>query len=280
MFPGGVRLRNIDQVGTEIEQILLNKKISGLKIFDSTFTADRAHVLSFCDMIKKFDLKWECEVRADTVDKELLSDMKNAGCYYINIGMETSDKTQLKKIGKGINPEQVLSVLDSCRYVGIKSKVFFTFGHAGQKYDECIRDIEFIDKNKSRIDFFAVTVGMRIYPGTRLEKTAFKNGSMPQNFSWHRKIKSFKNFMILEPGNIPVLFQKDLDAHHLLSIILKLFLKKSFCTPKFLLDMFLANLLSLINLIFKQCKYTCHVISRNSCFISRDYTKKTTENYL
>lgn len=274
MFPGGVRLRNIDQVGTEIEQILSNKKISGLKIFDSTFTADRNHVSNFCKLIKRFDLKWECEVRADTVDRDLLSEMKNAGCYYINMGMETSDQTLLKKIGKGINPHQVLSVLDMCRILGIKSKVFFTFGHAGQTYDNCMNDLEFIENNKSRIDFFAVTVGMRIYPGTRLEKTAFKTGALQTDFLWHRKIRSLKNLMVLEPGDIPVLFQKELDAHHLLKIIIKLFFKKTLCTPKFLLDMFIANTFSLFHFIYKQCKYTCHVISRRLLFtINQEITR-------
>jgi anaerobic magnesium-protoporphyrin IX monomethyl ester cyclase len=263
MFPGGVRLRNIDQVGTEIEQILSNKKISGLKIFDSTFTADRNHVLSFCEMIKRFCLKWECEVRADTVDEDLLSEMKNAGCYYINIGMETSNQTLLKKIGKGINSGQVLSALDSCRKNGIKSKVFFTFGHAGQKFDDCLKDLAFIENNKSRIDFFAVTVGMRIFPGTRLEKNALKTGALRRDFSWHKKVKSFKNLLVLEPGDIPVLFQKELDAHHLFIIIIRLFFKKSLCTPQFLFDMFIANVLSFFLFLYKQCKYTCHVINRN-----------------
>ena len=69
MFPGGVRLRPMDQVRAEIEDILIKRpQVRGLKVFDSTFTAQRDHVYQFCDLTEELGLKWECEVRADTVD--------------------------------------------------------------------------------------------------------------------------------------------------------------------------------------------------------------------
>jgi radical SAM superfamily enzyme YgiQ (UPF0313 family) len=57
--------------------------------------------------------------------------MKQSGCYYVNIGMETSNEIQLKHIAKGITPKQVSNVLSLCKRLGIYSKVFFTFGHTG-----------------------------------------------------------------------------------------------------------------------------------------------------
>lgn len=69
LFPGGVRLRPMDQVRSEIVEILRTRpNVRGLKVFDSTFTAIRQHVLAFCDLMESLQLKWECEVRVDTVD--------------------------------------------------------------------------------------------------------------------------------------------------------------------------------------------------------------------
>ena len=82
MFPGGVRYRSMVHVQNEIERILTYKNIGALKIFDSTFTVSREHVLQFCQMIKPYRLLWECEIRADTVDFDLLRIMKEAGCCY------------------------------------------------------------------------------------------------------------------------------------------------------------------------------------------------------
>ena len=83
--------------------------------------------------------------------------------------METSNQIHLKKISKGITIKQVLDVLSICKQLNIYSKVFFPSGHLNQTYKECLDDINFIEHNKNRIDFFGVTVGIKIYPGTRLE---------------------------------------------------------------------------------------------------------------
>jgi radical SAM superfamily enzyme YgiQ (UPF0313 family) len=80
MFPGGIRTRPMDQVAREIAGLTENGRVKGLKVFDSTFTANRDHVLKFCETVKPFDIQWECEIRADTVDFGLLRTMKEAGC--------------------------------------------------------------------------------------------------------------------------------------------------------------------------------------------------------
>jgi radical SAM superfamily enzyme YgiQ (UPF0313 family) len=109
--------------------------------------------------------------------------------------METTSHYLLKKIAKRISPEQVLNVLEICKELEIRSKVFFTFGHFGKTFNDCWEEIRFIEKNRSSIDFFAVTVGMRIYPGTRLEKTCRKAGIIPEKlplpFSLKNKARMF-----------------------------------------------------------------------------------------
>jgi radical SAM superfamily enzyme YgiQ (UPF0313 family) len=262
MFPGGVRLRSIGQVAVEIEQLLSRKKIKGLKIFDSTFTADRRHVEQFCAMIKPYELKWECEIRADTVDDALLHDMKDSGCYYINMGLETSNPSLLKNIAKGISAAQVLSVLDSCDRIGIRKKVFFTFGHIGQTYRDCLNDINFIKANRSRIDFFAVTLGMRIYPGTRLEKNCRELGHIHPSFSWIKSAKSLKNFLVFEFGDVPILFQKDLRASHMVLILFKLLFMRTICSPQYLFQMLANNALLTPLLLKKHAIYSWHRLCR------------------
>ncbi|KMQ49805.1 Radical SAM domain protein [Chitinispirillum alkaliphilum] len=264
MFPGGVRTRPVDSVMEEVDYLLGRKKLTGLKIFDSTFTANKEHVHDFCKSVKEYKIPWECEIRADTVDKDLLQLMKESGCYYINIGMETSDMKHLKHISKGISPEQVLNVLETCKDLDIRSKVFFTFGHMGQTFSECLKDIRFIQNNRARIDFFAVTVGMRIFPGTRLEREWRKCELNDKKFSWTRSAKSFKNLMIMEPGDIPVLYQKQLGPLKLSAILLILIFRRLVCTEKFLLRMALLNLIGFFKFLQLQFRYTSHRLSRLS----------------
>jgi anaerobic magnesium-protoporphyrin IX monomethyl ester cyclase len=237
MFPGGVRYRPMDQVGREIEYLLGRKKFDGLKLFDSTFTSNKEKVLRFCETVKPFNLKWECEIRADTVDFELLRTMKEAGCYYVNMGLESSDTERLKKIAKGISTDQALKVLADCRELGILAKVFFTFGHPGQTYKECKQDVQFIREHRKSIDFYAVTPGLRVYPGTRLEKETRETGLIAPNFSWVTSRASLRNLILLEPSNTVILFQKGLGPWRLLQIVLILLFSGLYSSREFMLRM-------------------------------------------
>jgi anaerobic magnesium-protoporphyrin IX monomethyl ester cyclase len=262
MFPHGVRFRNIDTVAAEVEYLLSRKTIAGLKVFDSTFTAGRDHTVKFCDAMRRFKLPWECEIRADTVDFELLKIMKESGCYYINVGMETANPAHLKRIAKGISAPQVLGVLETCKRLDIRSKVFFTFGHVGQTFGECLEDIRFIEKNRTSIDFFAVTVGMRVYPGTRLERTCREAGLIKNNFSWVKRTVSWRNLWVLEPGDIPILFQKGLGPRTMALLIGILLFKKLICTEGFIFKMVLENGAGLAKMMYLQACYTYHRTTR------------------
>jgi radical SAM superfamily enzyme YgiQ (UPF0313 family) len=225
MFPGGIRLRNISQIQQEIEHIVSHKNIKGLKLFDSTFTADRNHVVNFCTMVRPCKLQWECSIRADTVDRDLLLQMKSAGCCYINVGLETTNERLLKKIGKNITVNHVESVLEWCKKIDIKTKVFFTFGHLGETYRECLEDIKYIRKKREMINFYATTAGVRVYPGTRLEKELHEKNYLAPNFSWAKFKPPLKNLLLLEPGDTLILEQKKLSLLLLSTLILKLCLQ-------------------------------------------------------
>lgn len=246
MFPGGFRYRPMEQVKQEIEGLLKQRSFSGLKVFDSTFTANRDHVLRFCEMVNPFNLKWECEIRADTVDYELLKTMHEAGCYYVNMGLETSDPVRLKKIAKGISTEQALQVMADCRKLGILVKVFFTFGHPGQTYQECRKDIRFIREHRKEIDFYAVTCGLKIYPGTRLEKEAHESGFLPANFSWVTTRPSPLNLLLMETNNTFILFQKQLGAFRLFQIAVILLFSGLYSSKEFMWRLIKENLRHLL----------------------------------
>jgi len=259
MFPGGVRTRPIRMVMNEIELLMSTKHIEGLKIFDSTFTANREHVEDFCKSIQEFNIPWECEIRADTVDRGLLKLMRASGCYYINIGMETINEEHLKKIAKGISCEQVLEVLEICKGIDIRSKVFFTFGHLNQTLSECKQDIDFIKTHRNKIDFFGVTVGLRIFPGTRLEQEYTKRA---EEINWSKSVKRFKNLLIGEPGDVSVFFQKQLGPVKLSFVLMVLLKNKLVCTEKFLARMAIENALGIVKLIALNIRYTRHRIER------------------
>ncbi len=249
MFPGGVRYRTMPNIKKEIDYILSNEKIQAIKLFDSTFTASKEHVLAFCELISEYELFWECEIRVDTVDFELLKIMRDAGCRYVDIGFETTNKKILSSIFKTITVNQVEDVLSWCRELDIKTKVFFTFGHLGQEYENCLEDVDYIKDNKKSISFFATTVGLRIYPGTQLEIQAKEAGLIPLDFSWANYKPNPLRYLLFEFEDQLILIQKKLGYFDLSKIIWKLVINGTVGSSNFILELLAINLNKLIKLI-------------------------------
>lgn len=256
LFPGGVRLRPLDSIEQELRGIQEHKPhVKGIKIFDSTFTAVRSHVVSISKLMHQFGFRWECEIRADSVDLELLTYMRDHGCVFVSIGFETTNNELLQKMGKKIQSQQVDQVIEWCKDLGIIAKVFFTFGHLGETYSQCHEDLKFLKANKKRIPFFGVTVGIRIYPGTVLEYRARKQGLIPANFSWY-------NYFVMEPGNVLILEQPGLRLPQLGRVLLKALRQGTTLSLAYVFKMVPLNLWMLLQMTMQQMRYTKHKMQR------------------
>ena len=211
-------MRSPSLVVDEIEELVLQYGIKGMKIFDSTFTINKNHVLKFCDELKKRDLvmPWECEVRVGTVDKQLLETMQKAGCYYLDIGIESGSQRVLEMMKKEIMIGDAEKLLKWCQELGLRTKCFFTVGHIGETVKEGMETIRFIQRNRKHITLVGYNPGIRIYPGTQVEQFAEENQLLPEGFSWNQPYENRDNLKIYRPvDNIPVLLQPGMGLNEL-----------------------------------------------------------------
>lgn len=200
--------RSASHVADEIEYCIKNFNAQGIKFFDSTLTLNKKHALAITKELIRRNIRvpWECEIRVDTVDRDLLGEMKKAGCYYVNLGVESSNEDILQTIGKKITLAQVENTLRWCHELGIMTKVFFTFGHLHETIEEARETFEFIDQHKAAITNPAIGPNMKIYPGTRLANYATENALLPRTFSWSKPTAGFVPEVYFE-DNVPILVQ-------------------------------------------------------------------------
>lgn len=229
MFGSVYTMRSTENIVDEIQYCMKNFSIKGIKFFDSTLTLNRNHILSLTKELKKrnIDIPWECEIRVDTVDKGLLKSMRQAGCHHVYFAVESVSKRILKIIGKKISIPQAIDVLKWCKELNIETKVFFSFGHPTQTWTEALQTLAFIDKYYDYISIAATGRGMRIYPGTRLEKYAIENKLLPDDFSWSKPFKNIKEgFFVTD--NVPFLLDKHFGiqelnkTHYIISLLREL----------------------------------------------------------
>lgn len=137
--------RSVENVLDEIEDCYLNHKVREIDFFDRTFTINRKRIISLCKGMKERGIKinWSCRARVDTVDKELLTEMKRAGCFAIFYGIESADQKVLENINKRTNLAQVKEVINLTSSLGIKPLGFFMFGNPGETVEAIDKSIKF-----------------------------------------------------------------------------------------------------------------------------------------
>jgi len=133
--------RSPETVVEEMEECYDKYKIREIDIFDYEFTGIRSRVLKICGLLqkKKLDLIWACRSRIDTVDYEVLQEMKKAGCVRIYFGLESGVQEILDKVNKGITLKQVKNTIGMCNDLGIKTLGFFLIG-APQDTKETVKE--------------------------------------------------------------------------------------------------------------------------------------------
>jgi radical SAM superfamily enzyme YgiQ (UPF0313 family) len=224
MFDHLVTTRSAVAVVNEIETLLQDHGFSAIKIFDSTFTTDRFHVARFCDEIlkRKLVFPWECEIRIGTVDRKLLEIMKSAGCYYVDIGVESGSQKILNLMRKGITVEEAGETIKLCHDMGLKIKAFFSFGHIGEYPEDAEKTYQFIEQHRLMISLAACGAGIRIYPGTYLETYARSNQLLPPDFRWSQPYDDEWLQNIFQSRNVPILLQPQFGKSHLEKIALRI----------------------------------------------------------
>lgn len=133
MVGNRVRLRSPGLVVDEIEEIL-SYGMRRINVADDLFVSQRDRVREVCSEILRRQLRfsWSAFARVNTVDRETLALMREAGCDSISFGVETGNAEMLKRIKKGITKKQVRQAVQLCREVGILAHTSFIAGLPGE----------------------------------------------------------------------------------------------------------------------------------------------------
>jgi len=151
----------------EIHQLVEKFNARSLHFVDDTFTINHDRVRRICKMIDdEFPgLRWGCNSRVDTITKELMEVMHQAGCEWIAFGVETASPTIMEYLRKGINHETVKKVFKEAREVGVNTHAYFMLGLPDETKEDIQKTVDFSIKLDP--DFLTFSMATP-YPGTDL----------------------------------------------------------------------------------------------------------------
>jgi len=137
-----------------------------LAIKDETFTLDRDRALAICRGIREQGLNflWSCDTRADSLDREVLREMRLAGCVRISMGLESASERLLARIGKGIKLPDAVRAVALARELGFQVRLYMIVGTPGETRQTLEESIAFVrDCRPTEVIWNPYTV----FPGTR-----------------------------------------------------------------------------------------------------------------
>jgi anaerobic magnesium-protoporphyrin IX monomethyl ester cyclase len=151
----------------EIKDMTENYGTKGIYFVGDNFTINKNRTIELCRKIKenKLSLKWTCETRADQVNREVLSEMKSAGCQTIFFGTESGSERIQKKLNKNINLQEVKSAFNLSRQVGIKTATSFMLGIPGETIEDMKATFKFAKSLNADICMFNIYIAC---PGSKL----------------------------------------------------------------------------------------------------------------
>lgn len=218
-----IRFRSAKNVVDEIELLQDKYGFEGVGFFDDCFTVDKKRVIAICQEIIDRGLKvgWWCEARANTLDPEVLSWMKRAGCEHISMAIESGSNEILRRIKKMITVEQGIAAAKMIHDAGIKQKIFFMHGLPGETYED-IRKTVFLSRHLlDKIGVEEATQSVTIiYPHTDIELAAKVLGTLPQDFSWSKPFHEPRSYPpLLVCQSMPIFEQPNLTYEQIFSFV-------------------------------------------------------------
>lgn len=180
-----VRFRSVNKVIKEIKYGL-NKYpfLKEVRFFDDNLTLNKSWFKEFAQEYKKrIGLPYSTNDRVNHIDEEVVSLLKDSGCYFVEFGIENGNARIREKVMKrGISEEQITNAFYLCKKRGIRTRAFNIIGVPGETFSTALDTIKLnakVNPDWSYIFYF------HPYVGTKLYQLAKKKGIMS-----HKTFKS------------------------------------------------------------------------------------------
>jgi radical SAM superfamily enzyme YgiQ (UPF0313 family) len=156
-------------------------RIRDLMFLDDNFILDRKKLFAICDAMieERMNLSWYCMGHARLLTEDRLRKLKQAGCWFIEIGIESGSDRILKLIRKNTTKSEVRQAVARARSAGLKVKGNFIFGfptETKESLEETIRFAVSIGLSYFQQNFLA------IWPGCELAVSPEKYGSVEKDW--------------------------------------------------------------------------------------------------
>ncbi len=148
LFPK-VHYRSLDVLREELKAIHGLGFVRHVRFTDDNFTARSDRIKAVLEMMiqEKFSFKWSSFARASALTPELVKLMKQSGCEFLDLGLESGSQKILDNMDKRLSREQSFEAVGMLNDHGIISRGSFIIGYPGETRETFFETIDFINRS-------------------------------------------------------------------------------------------------------------------------------------
>ncbi len=170
-----LRRRSVENIFEELEECYYKYNIRNFFFKADTFTLDNEWAEALCDRIIGSELcskiEFTANARVDTLNPELLSKMKKAGCFMMVIGFESGSDETLKRIKKGTTVQKNINAARLLKEAKIPFCGCFMIGFPWESEEDMLKTLKLMFRLDP--DFMEIHIAMPYY-GTQLYEECLK----------------------------------------------------------------------------------------------------------
>ena len=146
-FKRRYRMKSPQKVVEEMTKLKNEYGFGSFKLTHDTFTTSRKDVIRFCHTLQSSELKdvrWSCSARVDTVDRELLSNMRESGCTGLFYGIESGTRRMQDSILKHLDVRSIKPVVSASLRLGLHTSVSTIVGFPEERWSDVEATIDIL----------------------------------------------------------------------------------------------------------------------------------------
>ena len=155
------------RVVDEINHLVNKFGSKGIYFIGDNFTIHKKRTIDLCKTIKsELDIEWACDTRVDLISRDVLKEMKDAGCRTIWFGVESGSPRILRKINKNITLDQIIHAFKLCKEEGIQIACSLMLGIPGETVSDMKATFNFakrLDPDWCQFNIFVSYPGSSLY---------------------------------------------------------------------------------------------------------------------
>ena len=142
---------------------------------DNVFNFPASYAKNICQSIieKQLDITWRAILYPYKLDEALIHLMAEAGCREVSLGFESGSEEILHNMNKKFTLREIQETSHMLAHHGIREMGFLLLGGPGETQETVLQSLSFADSLP--LNELKITSGIRIYPGTTLQKTAISD---------------------------------------------------------------------------------------------------------